>query len=745
LAVKHESERFLFYPWLTTCAMPMIADQFFRLARTLRHNPNALKRIPAKLANAAQGLAGYARDSQQSTYKSKSHSAKSIIPILGALLTPPGQEHSSRILAVAQRYLEHRFNLLGSGWVEIRHGMHCRGVGGTTYAPGPRVRCDWTGDWLAGRINSANLSRSQAIWQLTQGPYRPIDWQLDFRSGYRWSEKTWHLYVPHGHRRGVDIKLPWELARMQHLPQLAHAWAIARSSPSSPGAEEHYLREYCNQIIDFMACNPPRWGVNWAGCMDVAIRAVNWLFSFDLFRAYGAGFPAEFEPVLARSIQEHAEHIAANLDWHQGLRCNHYLAEIVGLLFCAAYLPASAQQRKWLAFAQQGLIREVAHQFLDDGGGFESSTCYHRLSAEMVLYGTALVLGLPEDKRSALAASCPQASPDDPQSLFPPEYFARLRRIGEFGRAVLNPLGRLFQIGDNDSGRLLKLMPTYLQPEADLQEDLLDGGHLPAAFVGLGLLDSNGVSRFEHKWERDLVAALGGPAQVPKPEAPVLNSDVAGLDQIDAWEKALELANSASVTYRLDFPDPQRILQDLELHVFPLFGLYLFRSAGLYLCIRCGPFNHDNTGAHAHLDQLSLELWLDGKPLIQDPGSAFYTSFPIARDAYRGAAAHFVPVPKKGGEPGDFSLGVFRLPDKCGGVCHYCGQQGFWGSHQGYGFRINRVVELSVRGLFIYDESEPAGLLRQRGPADLSQGWRAETAPFTAGYGICQRANHLTS
>ena len=53
--------------------------------------------------------------------------------------------------------------------------------------------------------------------------YEPIDWQVDFKSGYRWSEKTYYKFIKYGHKLGVDIKVPWELSRMQYLIQLALA------------------------------------------------------------------------------------------------------------------------------------------------------------------------------------------------------------------------------------------------------------------------------------------------------------------------------------------------------------------------------------------------------------------------------------------------------------------------------------------------------------------------------------------
>src|SRR4030042_352976 len=106
----------------------------------------------------------------------------------------------------------------GAGWVQVRHGIPCSGLEGYRYEMGSSVQVDREGRWLQGRINFANLKESQRIWRLIDTHYIPVDWQLDFKSGYRWSEETWYLKIPSGHKPGVDIKVPWELARMQHLP-----------------------------------------------------------------------------------------------------------------------------------------------------------------------------------------------------------------------------------------------------------------------------------------------------------------------------------------------------------------------------------------------------------------------------------------------------------------------------------------------------------------------------------------------
>ena len=192
-----------------------------------------------------------ARDRRRSSFLGES------APQLRRLgLTIPIATNSARELAgVAPLYLQHHFDLLGSGWVEVRHGMSCRGVEGHRYRPRPLADPDSPGAWLDGLVSRPNVSESRRIWQMLDETYTPIDWQRDFKSGWRWSEHTWYGRIRYGHHAGVDIKVPWELARMQHLPQLALAYALARNGAPGFAEPELYGAEFRNEVLDFVATN----------------------------------------------------------------------------------------------------------------------------------------------------------------------------------------------------------------------------------------------------------------------------------------------------------------------------------------------------------------------------------------------------------------------------------------------------------------------------------------------------------
>lgn len=651
---------------------------------------------------------------------------------------------TAQIAAISQHFLEHRFDLLGSGWVQVKHGMTCRGLENNRYPMGEEIVVDSQGEWLTQRLNRTNVESAQSIWRLVDNGYIPIDWHLDFKSGYRWDEATWYQDIPYAHLPGVDIKAPWELARMQHLTQLG--WAYALASGGNPGFAEPsvYLREFRNQVLDFIATNPPRFGVNWRSTMDVAIRVANWLVTYDLFRAYNAKFDDSFERAFQLSVFQHGVHIVTNLEWYPQGRSNHYLSDIVGLLYVAAYLPRTPQVDMWLAFAVQELVNEVEYQFHLDGSNFEASTSYHRLSAEMVVYGTSLILSLPSEKQAALREynskhlkthpvlkpapmATYQLSNNGPSTPFPKWYFERLEKMAEFTMHITKPDGNIPQIGDNDSGRFFKLMPTYsrttvaeaksryanlngyenLPDEADFwDEEVLDHRHLVAAINGF--FDREDFTALTGKsWlETDLIRVLIGttlPSYYSRGDP--ATTDKVTIGTIADWEQLLANQDLLPEAQRqvLEIPIPGGNLRDgIKLYTYPDFGLYIYKTNRLYLAIRCGPLHHEGTGGHAHNDQLSIVLNIDGEDWIVDPGTYLYTPLPERRNAYRSIKAHFSPKLIEG-EPSRLDDGLFELRSRPKTTCLTFYPKGFAGKIEIDTKTITRSIQIKKNSLLVID------------------------------------------
>jgi hypothetical protein len=634
-----------------------------------------------------------------------------------------------------------------------------RGMAGNRFPAGAPAAPDPAGKWLEGHVNQSNLPRARTAWGLVSASYRPIDWHVDFKSGYRWPSRTWYRDVEYGSVPGADVKVPWELARGQHLPRLALAYGASLHGDPRFLAPERYLSEVQDQILDFIATNPPRYGVNWRCTMDVGIRVANWVVATDILRSYEADLRRGFLTLLATSVADHARFIAANLEWHPVFRSNHYMANICGLAFAAAYLEDERANRRppdaarWLTMAIRELRAETEAQFHPDGGNKEASVCYHRLTTEMVVYTTALLsgVGVVLDWRE--------------------RQLEVVKRALGFTAWLMKDGGDVPQLGDNDSGRFLAFTPlptaitvaeakkrwANLEGYVELDDgdvywahDGLDHRHLLIAgdaLIGSGTeeglgqvltaelsLSSGGgvdaaVDRCRRRWR-------GAPGPVRSASAgPADRPDVAALDRGGAHDV---------VEWRME-PGGNRLTERLEAVSFPDFGIYILRSSRLYLAFRCGPVGQEGAGGHSHNDQLGLEVDIDGSPWFRDPGSYVYTPVPAVRNAYRSARAHLVP--RDGTlEPGDLQAGLFLLPEQAHARCLWFSATGFAGAHWGYGPPTVREVHVTRSSIEVTDAIPRAKGARAapRGVAVLTNAEQVATfagpgVPFSPGYGVAER------
>ncbi|NOX97891.1 MAG: hypothetical protein GXO98_07545, partial [Nitrospirae bacterium] len=260
-----------------------------------------------------------------------------------------------------------------------------------------------------------------------EGPgYQPIDWHSDFKNDFHWNPQTLYSHVRYRNIRGVEVKVPWELSRFQHLNILGQAYTLTK--------HRKYAEEFSNQIADWIKNNPIGLGVNWRCTMDVAIRAVNWLVTMEYFHNEDT-FSQDFLKEFYLSIYEHGKFIRNHLEYSPKLTGNHYLADIAGLFFIAVYCPFFRESKKWQEFTLNELSQEIEKQVYPDGCNFEASVSYHRFVLEMLFYSELL------GKRAGIE--------------FPENYKNKIRKMFEFSLYCVKPNGMAPQIGDNDNGRFL--------------------------------------------------------------------------------------------------------------------------------------------------------------------------------------------------------------------------------------------------------------------------------------------------
>jgi hypothetical protein len=385
-----------------------------------------------------------------------------------------------------------------------------------------------------------------------------IDWRCDFKSGYTWPGDFYQDVVPTRLDDSSDAKVPWELSRSHHLLTLARAACLFE--------DERYATELERQLRSWLDENPPGYGINWTNPMEVALRAVNWIWAIRTLEVWRP-LDSELRSRVTESLQVHALHIDANVEGTPQLRSNHYLSDILGLLVIGASVKGDKRMDRLFAKASRAFEREIRAQVHEDGIDFEASLPYHGLVLEMFLL-------------AHVVAKC-NGRP------FSRAYDERLRAMLAASRTLEQPDGRVPQIGDGDSGRVL--------PAGSEREPTFD--HL--LWLGAAIL---GNSR-------------------PSDGSP--HEEVAWTLGLEAWRGVQ--------SHPLAEEDGSR--------QYPLGGFFVMRSGPSHLVARCGDVGQNGNGGHTHNDLLSFELW-HGAPFVVDPGTYVYTSDPAARNSFRSTRSH---------------------------------------------------------------------------------------------------------
>ena len=464
------------------------------------------------------------------------------------------------IVKQADKICEHIFDLLGSGPVKVYYGMKAKGFEGHCYDT---------------QIKSKELTTVHNS-PFTIHNYEPIDWHIDFKSGYRWDPKTYYKDIKYGHRAGVDVKVPWELSRFQHLTTLGEAYYLSKN--------EKYAKEFVNQVSDWIEHNPPKFGVNWTCTMDVAIRVCNWLLGWEFFKN-SPPINDEFIIKFFKSLLQYGRHIKNNLEWGKFLTSNHYLSDIVGLVYLGVLIPEFKESKKWKNFGIDQLKKEMEKQVYPDGVDFEASTCYHRLVLELFFYATFLVIINDKDFKEDNFIEVGN-------EIFSEKYLQRLYKMFDFVLYALKPNGRIPQIGDNDSGRL----------HIFTKREVLDMRYL---------LTFGAIFFKEPKFK---------------------------IKEFGFSEEALWVFGENG--YKIWQDLSENCLANIGSRAFTDAGRYIMRNNEDYMIVSCGPNGQNGNGGHCHNDKLSFELCIDGEDVIIDPGTYVYTSDLKARNRFRGVAYH---------------------------------------------------------------------------------------------------------
>jgi hypothetical protein len=421
-------------------------------------------------------------------------------------------------------------------------------------------------------IAAANRIVDEHCWPLLGFGERSfgaeIGWTCDPLSGYVWP-LDYHGDINLMRGDGSDARVLWELNRLGHFVTLARAYFIT--------SDERYAAEFFSQLRSWDEQNPYGRGANWTCAMEVALRVMNLIAAFHVFR-HSPQFDHDSLEFFLRLFQEHGNYICDHLEFSHIATSNHYLSDVVGLLWLGEFLPEFRDCEYWQNLGSVEMLEEMDKQVLADGADYEASTGYHRFVLELFLY-TFVFCRLNEDEL--------EPTEDD----IPSESWNKLHQMLVYVLAYLRPDGFAPLIGDTDSGQVLPMQ----RRRAD--------DHAYVLAIGAVVFKDPGLKLAGVEPPEELFWILGE----------------------DGVRTFLEMNSS----------DRYAVSQ-----AFPNAGTYVMRDGDLYLCFNASGAGINGRGSHGHNDVLSIEVSAGGRAFIVDPGTYVYSADLAKRHQFRSTAYH---------------------------------------------------------------------------------------------------------
>jgi len=286
-------------------------------------------------------------------------------------------------------------------------------------------------------LEKAGRAMSHRIELLGSGPKslgKRIDWHTDFKTGHSWPSTYFRGIDYNNPERSSDVKVPWELSRMQWLIPVAQAFRLTQN--------ERYAAFITETIDDWIANNPYASSVNWACTMEPAMRILTWTYLFHACSSSIAWRDAAFQFRFLRALYLHADFTERYLE-RSDVNGNHFTANAAALVFAGLFFETGKAPARWLQMGWAELCDELPRQVFSDGVDFEGSVAYHRLVYELFQFPA-----LYRERRGLVT---------------PSEYRQRLCAMEGFIRAFTRPDGSVPLWGDADDARALPVLSAHPQ------------------------------------------------------------------------------------------------------------------------------------------------------------------------------------------------------------------------------------------------------------------------------------------
>lgn len=377
--------------------------------------------------------------------------------------------------------------------------------------------------------------------------------------------------VPNDYENYGDVKYVWELNRCEFFLDLGRAYFLTKM--------EKYSDKSWDLIEDWIKKNTYLLGINWKSPLEIAVRSINWIFSY-YYTLNSDSISPKRNLLFLKSINEHGHFLNTNLELYES-PYNHLIGEAVGLSYIGILFPELGEAKKWKNRACRVLNENIPKQFNSDGGNIEQAFFYHHYCL-----GFLCLYYLISEKNG-------QDIPENVKKT--------IEKALDFSMSITKPDGKVPMIGDVDNARSI---PGYNQAMWNFRDLLCIGTIL------FKRSDFRYVSRSFHESSLWLFGKEGlRQYNEIEPKIPKTGLDL--------------MSQSGYCVMRSGWGKNDHYL------------LFDFgnQSAGLL---------RDKTlsAAHGHSDALSFVLSCYGKDILIDPAINIYNGSPEWETYFRSTEAH---------------------------------------------------------------------------------------------------------
>lgn len=386
---------------------------------------------------------------------------------------------------------------------------------------------------------AAERARSLVVDLLGSGPVglsRPIDWHVDFKSGHRWKPGTYFRDLDlNDLGRDSDVKVPWELSRLQWLIPVGQDYALGGDPTHADFARDI--------LVSWIEANPFARSVNWGIAMEPAMRIFTWTWLFQTFGDSAAWREPIFRRQFLATLYRHGEFVSRYIE-DFGSGGNHLVADAAGLVMLGIFFGETKRAKDWIEQGWSVLTEEIVRQVGNDGVDYEASMAYHGFVADLFAW--------PARARAACGLDVPDI------------YRARLTAMEAFSQAATGPDGVQPLWGDNDDGRVLPLMASRSnRPGTPSSQAFHDAGVYIMAegrdhvFIDCGVIGQGGRGGHGHNDALSFEAVLDGTRLVTDSGSYVYTASPMWRDRFRS-----ALAHNAPI---IDGEEPNRFVGENEL------------------------------------------------------------------------------------------------------------------------------------------------------------------------------------